>query len=254
MKIAFTGKGGVGKTTIAGLFIKLLAGEGREILAVDCDPDANLGRAIGFQNAQTITPIVRMKEMINERMGVTEGDRTFFKLNPHIADIPDTFARVQGAIKLIVMGAVEEGGAGCMCPENTFLKTLLSHLITKRGEDVVMDMEAGLEHLGRGTTESCDFVIVVAEPSVNAVETAKRIRLLADDVGLKKVYVVANKVRRPRDREFVERSVAPLKVIAAVPFTETFLDTDKENDVALHDTAVHSALEEMNGVLKEDMS
>ena len=149
MKVAFTGKGGVGKTTLAGFFIRSLSSGGKEVLAVDCDPDANLARALGFRDFDKITPIVDMEDMINERMGIKNGQKSFFKLNPKIDDIPDKFSRTKENVKLIVMGTVDKGGEGCMCPESTFLKTLLSHLVLKRDEHMVMDMEAGIEHFGR---------------------------------------------------------------------------------------------------------
>jgi len=185
MKIAFTGKGGVGKTTLAGIFIQKLAEDGKEILAVDCDPDSNLARILGFDTSDSITPIVYMKDMINERMGVDEANKTFFKLNPKIDDIPDKFSRAKANIKLIVMGAVEKGGDGCMCPENSFTKSLLRHLMLKRGEHVVMDMEAGLEHFGRGTASACDAVLAVCEPSLNSIETVKKIAVVSKDIGVK---------------------------------------------------------------------
>ncbi|MFH1753273.1 MAG: AAA family ATPase, partial [Candidatus Omnitrophota bacterium] len=164
MKIALAGKGGTGKTTLSALLIQRLAQKDKGVLAVDCDPDSNLGIALGFQGVEKITPIIKMEELIKERMGVS-ADGTLFKLNPKIDDIPDKFSKKSGNIKLIVMGAVKKGGSGCVCPENAFVKNLIEHLVLRRGEDVVMDMEAGVEHFGRGTAQSCDSVLVVVEPS-----------------------------------------------------------------------------------------
>jgi len=229
MKVAFTGKGGVGKTTLASLFIQALSSDQKEILAVDCDPDSNLARALGFN--KEITPIAKMDEMINKRMGVEEGNKTFFKLNPKIDDIPDKFSYDAGNIKLIVMGVVDKGGAGCMCPENTFIKNLLGHLILKRDEHVVLDMEAGVEHFGRGTAASCDFVVAVIEPSLNSIQTAKNIAKVARDIGIKKVYCVANKIRKKQDTEFIEQELGNIKLIEKIDFDEKFLERDKKKDL-----------------------
>ncbi|MDR1949521.1 MAG: AAA family ATPase, partial [Spirochaetaceae bacterium] len=154
MKIAITGKGGVGKTTLAAVLARLYAAEGRTVLAVDVDPDANLGLALGFSGEETaaITPVSRMSELIAERTGATsEGLGKFFKINPRVDDIPDRFSREKYGVKLLVMGTVETGGGGCVCPEHVMLKRVISHLVIGRDEVVIMDMEAGLEHLGRGT-------------------------------------------------------------------------------------------------------
>ncbi|MFH1868358.1 MAG: AAA family ATPase [Candidatus Omnitrophota bacterium] len=223
MKIAFTGKGGVGKTTLASLFIKTISKDGNEILAVDCDPDSNLARTMGFKGADNIIPIAYMKDMIEERMGVTKGNKSFYKLNPKIDDIPDKFSVTEGNIKLIVMGAVEEGGAGCMCPENTFIKNLLNHIVLERGEHIVMDMEAGVEHFGRGTAESCDFVITVVEPSMNSIATAKRIAGFAKDIGIKKIYALGNKVTSENDKEFIIKNLKNIKLIEALEFDKGLL-------------------------------
>lgn len=253
MKIAFAGKGGVGKTTLAGSFIKMLAKDGKEVLAVDCDPDSNLARTLGFGDGGNITPIAHMEDMINERMGVTPGNRSFFKLNPKIDDIPDTFALSKGNIKLIVMGAVEEGGSGCMCPENTFVKNLLSHLILKRGEHMVMDMEAGVEHLGRGTAESCNFVLMVVDPSLNSIGTAKKIYRFAKDIGIKKVYAIGNKVRDEGDKGFIEKELGEIKLIDAIEFDEDLLELDKTKDFSRVSDKLSVRLEKVHQFLKEDL-
>jgi len=254
MKIAFTGKGGVGKTTLASLFIRTLAKTGKEVLAVDCDPTVNLARALGFSNAEKVTPIVEMQEMINERMGVAENDKTFFKLNPKIDDISGKFALDKGNIKLIVMGAVEKGGSGCMCPENAFVKNLLSHLIVKGGEHIVMDMEAGLEHLGRATAGSCDFVLTIVEPSVNAIETARKIKHFAGDIGIKKVYAIGNKTRSSRDADFIKRELKDIKLIDTIDFNESFLDMDKDGALSEIPDKISSGLEGVRQFLEGEIN
>src|SRR3989338_5282962 len=165
MKIAFAGKGGTGKTTIASIMIRLLSEDKRRILAIDADPNANLGRMLGFPDAGEIKPIVEMKDLIYDRMDIKEDPKgSFYKLNPKIDDIPEKFSKRRVGISLIVMGTVDAGGSGCVCPESTFLRELLKHLVLKENEDVVMDMEAGIEHLGRATAQAMDGMVVVVEP------------------------------------------------------------------------------------------
>lgn len=254
MKVAFTGKGGVGKTTLASLFIHVLSKDGKEVLAADCDPDSNLARSLGFRDADKITPIAHMKDLINERMGVQEGNKTFYKLNPKIDDIPSKFSRDRGNIKLIVMGAVKEAGSGCMCPENAFIKNLLNHLILKKGEHLVMDMEAGVEHIGRATAGSCDFVLTVVEPSINSVKTAKNISSHAKGLGMKKIYAVGNKIRRKKDKEFIKKELGSLKLIESIDYDESFLDFDKEKSIENVSEKVSSTMNNIKKFLEEDLT
>lgn len=252
MKVAFTGKGGVGKTTLAGLFINTLAKDGKEVLAVDCDPDANLARGLGFPEAEKITPIARMEKMIMTRMGVEEGNKTFFKLNPKIDDIPDKFSREKENVKLIVMGTVKKGGSGCMCPENAFVKNLLNHLILKRGEHLVMDMEAGVEHFGRGTPEACDFVLTIVEPSINSIKTAKRIRSYAQDIGIKKIYAIGNKIRNSEDSDFLKKELEKMPLIGSIGFDEYFLQKEKRGILSSVPDKISADMEKIKQFLKED--
>jgi len=254
MKIAFTGKGGVGKTTLASLFIQALSKAEKEVLAVDCDPDSNLARTLGFKDADKITPIANMEDMINERMGVEKGNKSFFKLNPKIDDIPEKFSKNKGNIKLIVMGAVEKGGEGCMCPENAFVKNLLNHLILKKNEHLIMDMEAGVEHFGRGTASSCDFVLVVVEPSVNSIETAKKISSFAKDIGIKKIYAIGNKVRSEEDTEFIKKELKSIRLIETIEFDKNFLAWGKGNATAAIPEKISKKLKDIKGILEEDLN
>lgn len=165
MKLAITGKGGVGKTTLASTLARLYADEGRTVLAADVDPDANLGLALGLsqEEVDAIVPISKMRTLVEERTGANAANK-FFKLNPYVADIPDTFSKEINGVKLLVMGTVDVGGSGCVCPEHVMLKAILSALTYRKNDVVIMDMEAGLEHLGRGTAANMDQFIVVIEP------------------------------------------------------------------------------------------
>ena len=195
MKIAVTGKGGVGKTTVAAILARLYAEEGRNVLAVDVDPDANLGLALGFseEELESITPISKMKELIQDRTGVDpEGISKMFRLNPKVDDIPEKFAKTCNGVKLLVLGTVDVAGAGCVCPEHVILKQLISHLVIQNQDVVIMDMEAGLEHLGRGTTSFMDRFIVVVEPGTRSIQTLKG-QELAFDPGIPRVEALANR-------------------------------------------------------------
>src|SRR4030042_1717793 len=182
MKLAVSGKGGVGKTTFAALLIRTLSREGKHVLAIDADPDANLASALGISGAEKITPISEMKELIFERTETKPGSiGGYFKLNPKVDDLPDSLSVKFENIKLMRLGGIKKGGAGCICPESTLLKVLVSHIVLARDEVVVMDMEAGIEHLGRATAKAVDKLIVVVEPGRRSIDTAAHTRQRAQN-------------------------------------------------------------------------
>lgn len=227
MKIAISGKGGVGKTTLAALLIKYFADQGKKVLAVDADPDANLALALGIPDPETITPLCQMKELVAERTESQPGKMGgFFKLNPKVDDIPEKYSRQLDGVKLIVMGGVKKGGSGCICPESVLLRTLVTHLVLLRDEVVVMDMEAGIEHLGRATARGVDKLIVVVEPGRRSLETALQVQKLAQDLGLHKVAVVANKVRQSADLEFIKEHLKGLPLLGYLLFDEKIIEAD----------------------------
>ena len=230
MKVAISGKGGVGKTTLAGVMARILASQGYKVLSIDADPDSNLASAIGIEPAKLkeIQPLAQMKEMIEERTGAKRGAYgSFFKMNPKVDDIPDKFSVTKDGIKLLVLGTIPQGGGGCFCGENVLLKSLLSHLFVERDEYVVVDMEAGLEHLGRGTTAYMDALIVVVEPGRRSFQTARQVKSLADDLGVKKVYVVGNKVAAESDIAMIKEHLAGLPFLGHMSHNEKILEADK---------------------------
>jgi len=198
LKIAVSGKGGVGKTTFSALLAGTLAMHGTQVIAVDADPDANLPSALGVPLEDPITPLAEMHDFIAERTGTKEDAiGGYFKLNPRVDDIPDRFARRLGNIRLLVLGGVSKGGGGCICPATTVLKALLVHLLLGRDDAIVMDMEAGIEHLGRATAQSMDALMLVVDEGPWSVQTALRVKDLAGDLGLKKIFAVANRITNP---------------------------------------------------------
>lgn len=231
MKIAVSGKGGVGKTTLAGAMCRYFADEGRTVLAIDADPDSNLPSAIGVSLEQmaTIKPLASLKELVAERTGAKPG--TFggmFKMNPEVSDIPDAYSIEYKGIKLLTLGTVPKGGTGCLCPESTLLRVLLRNIMINRDEAVVIDMEAGLEHLARGSTESMDAFIVVVEPGQRAIQTAHQIKRLAADLGVAKIYVVGNKVADEADREVIRAGIEPMTILGFLPLSEAIREADRK--------------------------
>jgi CO dehydrogenase maturation factor len=230
MKIAISGKGGVGKTLLASLLAKIFAQSGYSVIAIDADPDANLAATLGFPDPDKITPISEMADLIEERTGARPGQSApYFKLNPKVDDIPDKFAMKLDGIRLMLMGRVKRGGAGCYCPESALLQTLMSHLLLARNEVVIMDMEAGIEHLGRGTARAVDMLIIVVEPGRRSIETANSIKGLASEIGLEHLAVVANKVRNESDREFLVSNLPGFDFLGFIPYDQAVIDADHAN-------------------------
>jgi CO dehydrogenase maturation factor len=231
VKIAVTGKGGVGKTTVAAVLSRLYAAEGRPVLAVDVDPDANLGLALGFtpQELLGITPVSRMSELIAERTGSSkENYGKFFKINPRVSDIPDRFSHEKNGVRLLVMGTVETGGGGCVCPEHVVLRRVISNLVLSRDDVVIMDMEAGLEHLGRGTADMVDRFIAVVEPGARSVQTYENVKRLAADLGVRRVSVVANKIRGHGDAEYIAKLVPAKDLLGVIRYDDSVINADKD--------------------------
>ncbi|MBT8365085.1 MAG: AAA family ATPase [Deltaproteobacteria bacterium] len=227
MKLAVSGKGGVGKTTFSSLLIRTLNQAGKRVLAIDADPDANLAAGIGIKNAADIVPISEMKELVFERTGARPGTiGGFFKLNPRVDDLPDALSATLENIKLMRLGGVKKGGSGCICPESTLLRALVMHVVLGRDEVVVMDMEAGIEHLGRATAKAVDKLIVVVEPGRRSIDTAEHIRRLAREIGLDAIAVVGNKIRGPNDREFLQNHLNDFEFLGFLPYDDALIEAD----------------------------
>ncbi len=226
MKIAVTGKGGVGKTTLAGTLARLLARDGWDVLAIDADSDMNLASALGIEIPPS--PLTDHKKFIDERAG---GQAGMFKLNPKVDDVVERFG-ITGpdGVRMLVMGTVEKGGSGCMCPASSFLRALLKHVMFKESSFVILDMEAGIEHLGRGTTRGIDLMIIVVEPGSRSIETASRIKDLAGDIGIERLAAVINKVRGEEIKEIESRlDLIGIPVLGSIPYDNSMITADLNN-------------------------
>jgi CO dehydrogenase maturation factor len=228
MKLAISGKGGTGKTTLAALLARTLANEGRSVIAVDADPDANLASALGLSREEAPEPMSQMKELIRERTESKSGYGTYFKINPDVRDLPEKYSRMVHGVRLLTLGGVATGGSGCICPESALLKALVTHLLLKPGEVVILDMEAGVEHLGRATAEAVSMMIIVIEPGQRSVQTAQTIRKLADEIHIPRLGVVLNKVPQGMDVSPITRQLDGLPLLGTLSLNPAIAQADLE--------------------------
>jgi len=223
VKIAVSGKGGAGKTAIAAFLIQALADRDRQVLAIDADPSPHLARALDFPQAEEIRPIAEMRDLIQER---SERDGPFYRLNPKVSDLPERFMRQKGNIKLMVLGAIQQGGAGCACADNAVLRTLLNILLLSPNEDIVIDMEAGVEHLGRGTIASVDHLLIVIQPYRGSLETASKILALGKDLKINHLGIVANQVHGLEDLNYIQ-DYSGVKPIGVFPDSDEVREAER---------------------------
>ena len=233
MKLAVSGKGGVGKTTLVAALSKLFADEGNQVIAIDADPDTNLASALGIKDADKITPLVELKDLIRERTGSTSDEYgKFFKLNPTVNDLPEKYSISTNGLRLMTLGTIKRGGSGCACPEGVMLKALLNHLILQRDEVVIVDMEAGIEHLGRASIRAVTGLIVVVEPGKRSIQTAFQVKKLAGDLGIKTVYAVGNKVMNETHREFLKKELNGIPLLGFISYNDKLIELDLKGEAA----------------------
>jgi CO dehydrogenase maturation factor len=257
MKLAITGKGGVGKTTLSALLAQVYADRGRQVLAVDADPSPCLAGALGFppELRQKLSPISEMDELIYERTGARPGTvGGFFTLNPRVDDIPERFSVVNRQVRLLEMGAVDIGGSGCICPESAMLKTLFTHLLFRKDDLLILDMYAGVEHLGRATVDFVDAMLVVVEPTRRSLGTAEQIKKLSNDIGLTRLWLVGNKVRNPAEVEFLNAETPGIPVLGTMPADLGVQEADRLG-IAVYDyvPALRQAAELMANALDSNL-
>lgn len=239
MKIAVTGKGGVGKTTLTSLLAYAYAERGFRVLAIDADPSPCLGQALGLpaDRLAGLEPIARMEELILERTGAQPGTiGGYFKLNPRVDDLPERFAIEHRGIRLLELGAVEMGGAGCICPESAVLRSLVTHILLRRDEVILLDLYAGVEHLGRATADAVDAMLIVVEPTARSLGTAAQIKKLAEDLHLPRLFLVGSKVQSDADRTFITQGSPGLPVLGFLPIDPGVREADRTS-AAVYDTA-----------------
>ena len=253
MKLAISGKGGVGKSTLAGAIALLMAGRGRKVLAVDADPDANLAAALGIlpEKQKEIIPISQQAALIEERTGAkVKQYGQIFKLNPEVSDIADNYAFMHKGVALLVLGAVEQGGSGCACPENVLIRALVTDLVLYKDEALVMDMEAGVEHLGRATARGVDRMIVVIEPGQRSVDSAKRIIRMSNQIGLKNIEFVANKINSPWDEQFIRNALPGHELLGFIPYSEEIRRNDR-NGLSVLDGLSKETVSKFEDILRK---
>jgi CO dehydrogenase maturation factor len=232
MKIAIAGKGGVGKTTVAALLTRTYTAQGFSVIAIDADPAACLASALGLplELQQHLLPISGMSDLIKERTGAEKGAYgTYFRLNPKVDDIPDVYSVRYNGCRLLRMGAIDGGGSGCICPESALIKALVTHLLLQRKDLLIMDMDAGLEHLGRATAKAVDHLVIVVEPGSRSIDTANQIVQLAKDIGIEQCSLVANKVRGPDDLAYVHKNRGGLELLGALPYLSEVIRADQDS-------------------------
>lgn len=231
MKIAVSGKGGVGKSTVASIIALMKAETGNRVLALDADPDANLASSLGItrREQRQIVTISRQIDLIEERTGAKVGQYgQVFRLNPDVSDVADNYSYRHRGVSLIVLGAVKSGGGGCACPENTFIRSLVTDLVLFRGDTLIMDMEAGIEHLGRATSQGVDAMLAVVEPGQRSIDCALQVERMAREIRIKRVLFVANKITCDDDRDFIRNALPKRDILAFLPYENDLKNADRD--------------------------
>jgi CO dehydrogenase maturation factor len=230
MKIAISGKGGVGKTTVTALWGRAFAADGCQVFLIDADPDANLASALGVAADRLPQPLVSLKDLIKERTGADPDQiGQYFRLNPNVADLPDAYGVTAEGLRLLVLGGIRGGGKGCACPQGAFLKAMMRHLMLERQEVLLVDMAAGLEFLGRAAVMGTDALVAVVEPGRRSLETARAVARMGRDIGLKRFGAVLNKVREAREVDLVRAALPEGMVfLGHMPYSPALARADLE--------------------------
>ena len=227
IKIAIGGKGGVGKTTVCAVWAQLFAEDGFDVMAVDADPNANLCSAFGLDSGQSPEPLISMKKLIQERTGTGKDTvGAYFRMNPKVSDLPDEYSVETNGLKLLVLGGITHGGAGCACPEGAFLKALLTHTILQRREVVLVDLAAGVEFMGRASIQGIDGLVIVVEPGSRSIETAMNMAKMAKELGVKQTAAIINKITEPAQLKTIQSQLADIPVLACIEYSGAVQQAD----------------------------
>jgi CO dehydrogenase maturation factor len=227
MKIAIGGKGGVGKTTVCAVWAQLFAADGFDVMAVDADPNTNLCSAFGLDSEQSPEPLISMKELIGERTGTGKDTvGAYFRMNPKVSDLPDEYSVEINGLKLLVLGGITHGGAGCACPEGAFLKALLTHTILQRREVVLVDLAAGVEFMGRASIQGIDGLVIVVEPGSRSIETAMNMAKMAKELGVKQTAAIINKITEPAQLKTIQSQLSDIPVLACIEYSGAVQQAD----------------------------
>ena len=226
MKIAISGKGGVGKTTIMALLANEFKQAGKDVLVIDADPSPHMAETLGVSDPEKIRPIADMTKLLIERSGKTEGS-PMYNMNPEVNDLLVDFMVQHNGMKLMVLGAIQTGDKGCACPENNVLRRMLTKLLLTKDQVVLLDMEAGVEHLGRGTIAGIDHLLIVVIPSKSSIRTALKVKKLAEDVKIPKISFVGNLVTDEEDKRFLEEGLA-MRPIAFFPDSQAIRKAERQ--------------------------
>ncbi len=252
-KIAIGGKGGVGKTTVCAILAQLFAENGYDVLAIDADPDVNLASAFGIPHEQSPEPLIKMKELIAERTGTGKDTLgAYFKLNPKVSDVPEEYWHETNGLKLLVLGAITQAGAGCACPEGAFLKALLTHTMLQRKEVVMVDLAAGVEFMGRASVQGIDALVLVVEPGSRSIETANKMAQMARKLGIGLVGAIVNKVAEPSQADLIESQLKDVVLLGTIKYSRALLEADlKRTPVFGADAEVIQVLKRVESRLAE---
>ncbi len=234
VKIAIGGKGGVGKTAVCAVWAQLFAEDGFDVLAIDADPNTNLSLAFGIPGEQSPEPLIKMKELIAERTGSgKDAVGSYFKLNPKVSDLPQRYWLEAGKVKLLVLGGITQGGAGCACPEGAFLKALLTHTILQRQEMVLVDLAAGVEFMGRASVQGIDALVVVVEPGGRSIETTNNMARMARELGIRNVAAIANKINKADETNLIKSQLKDIVMLGSVPYNRSVQEADLERKAVI---------------------
>lgn len=252
-KIAIGGKGGVGKTTVCAVWAELFAEDGFDVLAIDADPSTNLAMAFGIPSKASPQPLIEMKQLIAQRTGTgKDAVGAYFRLNPKVSDLPEKYWLKTNNVKLLVLGAITQAGAGCTCPEGAFLKALLTYTICQRAELVLVDLAAGVEFMGRASVQGIDALVVVVEPGGRSIEAANNMAKMARELGIKNAVAIANKIRETAETELIRSQLKDIFLLGTLDYSRSVQEADlKRKPVFSADTKLVKQLQQAKSALMD---